>query len=95
MPFSLNGCGTRYYGRRYEAPAGSYVTTEWLCFVYIPLVPIASYRVLPVTGGYNYIVSRSQNFLASKVPLCKEQVGKVYLVAAPFMAILGAAFYFR
>ncbi|BDA69938.1 hypothetical protein CAL7716_041040 [Calothrix sp. PCC 7716] len=30
MPFTLNGCRTKYYGRRDMAPDGSYVTTEWI-----------------------------------------------------------------
>ena len=95
MPYTLNGCGTRYYGRRDESPDGSYVTTQWVTLFYIPLVPIASYRVLPVTGGYNYIVSRSRNFLVRKVPLCQQQVRNVYMVTAPIMAVIGAAIYFQ
>jgi hypothetical protein len=51
MPYTFNGCGTSYYGQRDRAEDGSYITTEWVTFVYIPLLPIRSYRVLPVGKG--------------------------------------------
>jgi hypothetical protein len=40
MPFTFNGCGTRYYGKQDKADDGSYVTTEWITFVYVPLIPL-------------------------------------------------------
>jgi hypothetical protein len=95
MPFSLNGCGTRYYGRRDVQQDGSYVTTNWVSLFFVPVLPIASYRVLPIAGGYNYIVSRSRNFLARRIPLCLEQVRNVYLVSAPIMAAVAAFVYFQ
>ncbi|WP_127086676.1 hypothetical protein [Dulcicalothrix desertica] len=39
MPFTLNGCGTKYYGRRDMAPDGSYVTTEWLDLPFALMYP--------------------------------------------------------
>ncbi|PPT08370.1 hypothetical protein CKA32_005054 [Geitlerinema sp. FC II] len=45
MPFSINGIGTTYYGRRYFLPDDSYVTTEWVIFLYFPIVPLRSLRL--------------------------------------------------
>jgi hypothetical protein len=30
MPYTFNGCGTRFYGHQDRADDGSYVTTEWI-----------------------------------------------------------------
>jgi hypothetical protein len=80
MPFSLNGCGTRYYGYRDLQDDGSYTTTEWVIFIYIPLVPLASFRVLPEGDYKNYIVVRSQRYRVRKISLCWQQVRNTYLV---------------
>jgi tetratricopeptide (TPR) repeat protein len=58
MPYSVNGIGTHYYGRRNEsqfagacAPCGrhawlsSYDTLECVCVLFIPIVPLRRYRV--------------------------------------------------
>jgi len=59
VPFTLNGIGTRYYGASNRsahvdvcqkcgrsATISSYDTREWFCIIYIPLIPIAKYRIL-------------------------------------------------
>jgi hypothetical protein len=45
MPYTLNGIGTRYYGKRDFRADGSYITTEWVTLIYIPLIPFCSLRV--------------------------------------------------
>lgn len=45
MAFTLNGCGTTFYGQREFHSDGTYVTTEWIVMIYIPLVPLRSMRV--------------------------------------------------
>lgn len=45
MAWSLNGCGTNFYGQRDYRADGSYITTEWLVGFYIPLIPLRSLRV--------------------------------------------------
>jgi hypothetical protein len=44
-PYTLNGFGTTYYGRRDFRADGSYLTTEWIVALYIPSIPIRSLRV--------------------------------------------------
>ncbi len=91
MPWSINGCGTRFYGSREVGPDGSYVTTEWLTFVFLPLIPIRSLRVLPTGKGTNAIVFSSQNYQTARVPFAWTQVRNVYLIVGP---ILLAILYF-
>ena len=59
MPYTLNGVGTSYYGRRDLSVVqgtcsacgrltnlSSYETTECFCVVFIPLIPLRKYRIL-------------------------------------------------
>src|SRR5215469_11759332 len=88
MPYTFNGCGTRFYGERDKAADGSYVTTEWITIVYLPLVPLRSFRVLPVGKGTNYVIHSSQSYQTLQVPLCWPQVRNVYLFAAPIILLI-------
>lgn len=88
MPYAFNGCGTRFYGERDRAEDGSYVTTEWITLFYLPLVPIRSYRVLPVGKGTNILIHSSQNYQSLRVPLCWDQVRSVYLVVVPILLVI-------
>jgi hypothetical protein len=45
MPWSIYGFGTEYFGQRELQRDGSYVTTEFLTALGIPLVPLGSQRV--------------------------------------------------
>jgi len=91
MPYTFNGCGTTYYGNRDPGPDGSYITTLWVTLVYFPLVPLRSYRVLPVGPGSNYFVHSSQSYQTMRVPLCWRQVRNVYLCVSPILLLV---FYF-
>jgi len=45
MAASIQGIGTAFIGKRDFDPDGSYVTTEWVVFLYLPLVPLRSLRM--------------------------------------------------
>lgn len=45
---SVNGTGSRVYGKRDFRTDGSFVTTKWITFVWVPLVPLRSMRVRPL-----------------------------------------------
>lgn len=45
MAWSLNGCGTTFYGQRDYRADGSYITTEWVVAFCIPIIPLRSLRV--------------------------------------------------
>ena len=54
--FTLNGIGFRLYGERDRWPDGSYVATYCFCVVFIPIVPVAAYRVRQVsTMSYQFL----------------------------------------
>ena len=89
MPYSVNGFGTKYYGHRESAEDGSYITTLWITALFVPIVPLRSYRVLPVGKGTNLVIHQRQNYRVLRVPLCWEQVWNVYLIGAPILVILG------
>jgi hypothetical protein len=44
MAQTFNGIGTTFYGEREFRADGSYLTTEWIVFFYVPLIPIRSLR---------------------------------------------------
>lgn len=45
MAFTLNGIGTTFFGQRDFRADGSFITTEWVALLYIPLIPLRSLRV--------------------------------------------------
>lgn len=47
MAYWVNGVGTIHYGRTDPWPDGSYVTTKWIVALFVPLLPLGSYRVWP------------------------------------------------
>lgn len=78
MPYTFNGCGTTFYGKRDIGPDGSYVCTEWITLVWVPLIPLRSFRVLPTKDGTNLIVWHSQSYQTMKVPLSWPQIRNIY-----------------
>jgi hypothetical protein len=57
MAFTFRGIGTMNYGQREFRIDGSYVTTLWFVFLYLPVVPIHSKRIRP-TGEVKYYSMR-------------------------------------
>ena len=88
MPYTYKGIGTKYYGKRDLEEDGSYLTTEWVVFVYLPLIPLRSYRVRPVGKGTNAIIYRSQKYLVSNADRCWAQIRNTYLVGGAIAATL-------
>lgn len=48
MPKSYNGIGTTFMGQREFRLDGSYITTEFFIFLLFPILPLRSYRVIPL-----------------------------------------------
>ena len=59
---SMNGIGTRIYGKRDFLSDGSFITTKWITFLWVPLIPLTSMRVQPKSNG-----RMPDHFLASVV----------------------------
>jgi hypothetical protein len=89
MPFTLNGIGTTLYGARDFLPNGSYVTTEWLVFIYVPVLPLKSIRILSKGDPKFYGVYRSSTYAVLERPrLNLRQVFSIY----GWCAVLAASF---
>lgn len=53
---SFNGTGTTVYGKRDFRTDGSFVTTNWITFLWVPLVPLRSMRVKSLdTSGVDHL----------------------------------------
>lgn len=79
MAFNINGVGTTFYGRSDKQADGSYIATEWVVLVYLPIIPIRSFRMRPVSGGTYLVVYASQKYVAESVPLHWKQIRNMYL----------------
>jgi hypothetical protein len=90
MPSTLNGTGTMYYGKRDVDIGGAYVTTKWATIFWLPIVPLSSWRVFPLTEERISLANHrlEQTFDAAPVPLNWLQVINVYLVALACMSVL-------
>jgi hypothetical protein len=53
--FGINGFGLRVYGERDRTPDGSYVTTRYITALFVPLLPVDAYRVVPAEQGWYFI----------------------------------------
>jgi hypothetical protein len=87
MPRSGNGIGTVYFGRSLDAEDGSYVTTVWFVLFFLPILPLRSERVLPLsqfTNGAGH--TRTRYSVISRVPLVWSEVLKSYLVGWGILA---------
>ena len=80
MAWNINGFGTIYYGNCEKTSDGSYVTTEWLVILFLPILPLGSYRVRPVDEGSRFsLVSFRGNYWARKIALKWGQILRTYL----------------
>jgi hypothetical protein len=84
LPASFNGCGTTWYGATDQAEDGSYVVTEWIVFLFIPLIPLGSKRVWPMPKEQKpwWKASIGKQFKVARVPMNWSQVLKGYGVTA-------------
>ncbi len=96
-PVRYIGCGTAFYGASKRQNDGSFISTVWFTFLYIPLLPIQSYRVS--RGGsrssfQGYIISESTNFSVFESPgLFFPQVIRMYLFMVLYFFIIGFIFF--
>jgi hypothetical protein len=64
VPWSINGLGTRLYGRRDVAADRTYTTTYWLALGPVPLLPLSAWRVVPEYGAPRIIARARLSRLA-------------------------------
>ena len=84
MAYSFMGIGTLCLGRRDFESDGSYVTTEWISFLYHPIFPLRSYKMrekessVRLSTWFPAIISYSMSGDVHRVPLNWKQVMMVY-----------------
>ena len=92
MPASINGTGTMWYGRALPADDGSVVITEWITFLWIPLIPLGSKRVIKSEEDrvpwWKY-KSLAEHYKADPVPLHIPHVMKGYAATLCLMIVFG------
>ncbi len=81
MPYRINGCGTGFYGRHEPAADGSYMTTNFFCVCYLPILPLCSYRVIPNPGNSWLPFSKNYDVVLEKRWPNPKQVISIYLWA--------------
>ncbi|ANH67749.1 hypothetical protein [Mitsuaria sp. 7] len=92
MPHLHNGTGTKYFGKRDVDIRGTYVTTEWLTVWQLPILPIRSLRVYPMTEQLVTGHGTEQHFHAERVPLNWRQILNIYAVEVTCLAIAWVLF---
>lgn len=76
---SWNGIGWTLYGKDQVGSDGSYITTKWFIFFFLPLIPLGSYRVLVGESEPTALGVRT-SYQMVKVEFNTKQVLKTYLV---------------
>jgi uncharacterized membrane protein len=77
--FTLNGIGTTLIGKKDKDIDGSYITTKWFTFFFLPIIPLNSYRVIK-TEESNAIFLVNSKFRMVKITLQWEQIIKTYVI---------------
>ena|ERR1035438_8013007 len=95
MAFTIHGIGMMVYGERDYWPDGSFVTTEWVVFAYLPIAPIISERI-SYTRNSDYATYDSNGFYVYETtPSNRKQVVGTYAWFASFLALFFAWIYFK
>lgn len=79
MPLTINGFGTAYFGKKDVDEQGIYVTTKFVVALHIPILPLASFWVMPYGTPVTTGLIRIQEFDAVRIPLNWKQVLSTYL----------------
>jgi hypothetical protein len=86
----INGMGSRFIGRSEKREDGSYLTTEWFCLLWLPLLPVCNYRLVRVGGRslIPFLISSRQFVIQEKHPVRLSDALKGYLITVALGCIL-------
>jgi len=87
MPANLNGTGTRYYGRADLSDSDTYTATEWIVFLWIPILPLRSWRVCAPRKGKSTLLFSNEEFYVKPARLNLRQVALGYLCTMTVVAV--------
>jgi hypothetical protein len=89
-PFSVNGVGWIFYGRRDFGPDGSFITTEWFIIFHFPIFPLRSYRA--ISHGRESVVGpfyqKTHYSLSKPMRPNLRQVVSTYLFCYGFVGLM-------
>lgn len=88
MATTIQGFGTSFVGQRDFLPDGSYVTTEWVVLLFVPVIPLRSLRVTKTTleGGTPFY-SKQSFIVRQQLPIHAKQVFCVYGFLALYVGL--------
>ena len=91
MPRQFCGFGTAFAGQRDFWPDGSYITTEWVIFFFVPVRALRSLRVNAgprrISPPAYPVVSSERNYIVSdEMPPHRKQVLCVYAFTVCYVA---------
>lgn len=75
---SINGIGTTLYGKKDKRDDGSYVATQWFIFLYIPVIPLHSYRVKKISQSKH---ENAKYEILQELPLSVTPALKFYIIS--------------
>lgn len=90
MSETWNGIGTKYYGSKDQYPDSTFVTTEWVVILYIPIIPIQSFRVAYAGTSHGWRKTTTQYIIIKKLSLDWQQVFSIYFLT--FVTLIVAFF---
>jgi hypothetical protein len=94
MPSNVNGFGTKYYGQRDFRADGSYITTNFFCLAFLPIIPLHSVRVIADPKNSAMPFSKNYYSILEKRWPHPLQVLSIYLWAAA-AAAMGILFFWK
>jgi len=85
--FTLNGIGTRLYGKSQPAGDGTYIATLWLVLLFVPLWPLGSYLVAPASSGGWFFLAKAP---FTRLALGVRRVAALAVIAIALRLVVGA-----
>lgn len=89
--FTINGIGITLIdgiiGVKKDAD-GSYIANKWFTFIFLPVIPLGSYRVFSKREGTNLILYTSDKLYMQKIEFQWKLVFKTYIVCYGGLALI-------
>jgi hypothetical protein len=98
--FSINGIGTKLYGKRnINIMDGSYTATKWFIVLLFPVIPLRSYRVQRGETQASMMVlvgmpGATTQYQMLPIPMDWKQVAQTYLTVYGLIAIIVVALWY-
>ena len=84
---TFHGIGTMTYGQRDYWPNGSFITTEWIVFAWVPIAPLSSMRLARSNEGRPLARRKEGYYVYEETELNAKQVVSVYCWLACFIGV--------